>query len=116
MSHRAREFGQSKYGLSRAFRVVVDLPFGEQQRFEIPLGETLEIEAEATDENRVAQLLGWVRWALLALFVLSVVLVAINYLLDRRYARMAPEKRPARMRSRVPGAEVGAAGADEAAA
>jgi putative hydrolase of the HAD superfamily len=83
--------------------VVVDLPFGEAQRFEIPLGETLEIEAEATDENRVAQLLGWVRWALIALFLLSLVLVAINYLLDRRYAGMAPEQRPARLRSRVPG-------------
>lgn len=84
-------------------RVVVDLPYGEAERFEVALGETLEIRAEATDENRVAQLLGWVRSALLALLALSLVLVAVNYLLDRRYAGRAPEQRPARLRSRVPG-------------
>ena len=89
-------------------QVIVDLPFGEQQRFDVALGETVTVEAEATDENRVAQLLGWVRLALGALFVLSLVLVGINYLLDRRYARMAPEKRPARLRSRVPGARADA--------
>ena len=84
-------------------RVVVELPTeGSRQEFATPLGETTTIVAQATSENRVAQLLGWVRTALIALFVLSVVLAVINFLLDRRAEQNAPQRRPERMRSRVP--------------
>ncbi len=84
-------------------RVVVDLPTeGSRQEFDTPLGETTTIIAQATSENRVAQLLGWVRTALIALLVLSIVLAVVNYLLDRRAERNAPQRRPQQMRSRVP--------------
>ena len=96
-------------------RVVVELPTeGSRQEFDTPLGETTTIVAQATSENRVAQLLGWVRTALIALFALSIVLAVINYLLDRRAAQAAPQRRPERMRSRVPQGPDGAA--DPAAA
>lgn len=94
-----------------AARVVVELPTeGSRQEFVTPFGETTTIVAQATSENRVAQLLGWVRTALIALLVLSIVLAGINVLLDRRAARTAPQRRPERMRSRVPQSPDGAAG------
>lgn len=85
--------------------VVVTLPTDEEQRFEVPLGEQLQLDARGVEENRVAQLIGWVRWALLALFLLSLVLAAINVWLDRRFDRQRPERRPARVRERVRGAD-----------
>ncbi len=92
-------------------RVVVQLPSdGDDQVFDVRLGERREIAASATSENRVAQLLGWVRTALLILFGLAVVLAIVNLLLDRRYARRRPAARPARVSERVPGGSDAAAG------
>ncbi len=93
-----------------SMRVVVRLPpDGEEQVFDVRLGERREIVAAATSENRVAQLLGWVRTALLILFGLAVVLAIINVLLDRRYARKQPASRPARVSERLPAGVEGAA-------
>lgn len=88
-----------------AARVVVELPGDAgRQVFETPLGETTSIVANSTSENRVAQLLGWVRTALIILFVLSILLTVVNYLLDRRYEQRLAERRPEKVSDRVPGA------------
>jgi putative hydrolase of the HAD superfamily len=85
-------------------QVVVNLPGdGGRQVFEVPVGETTNIVATSQSENRVAQLLGWVRTALIVLFALSIVLAIVNWLLDRRYTKRLSERRPERMTDRVPG-------------
>jgi len=90
-------------------RIKVRLPpEGDLQQFDVGLGESLDIVASSVSENRVAQLLGWVKTALLALLGLSVVLAIINYLLDRRYTRNRPARRPERVSDRVPAATSGA--------
>ena len=64
-------------------RVIVRVPpGGDLQQFDVGLGESLDIVASSVAENRVAQLLGWVKTALLALLGLSIVLAIINYALD----------------------------------
>lgn len=96
------ELGQP---IDQAFdaQVVVELPTdGSRQVFETPLGETTNIVATSKSENRVAQLLGWVRTALLILFGLAVLLAIVNLLLDRRYAKRLPDRRPERVSDRVP--------------
>ena len=97
-------------------RVVVDLPTGgSAEEFETPLGETTTILAQASSENRVAELLGWVRTALIALLILSIVLAVVNVLLDRRAEKNAPQRRPQQMRSRVPEGPDGGAAAQPTA-
>ncbi len=96
--------------------VVVQLPGADAQTTEIALGDQARVSASAADENRTAQLLVWVRWALIALLGLAVVLAAINYVLDRRYERAEPRRRPGRMADRVPGAVPGQGGGRAAAA
>ena len=84
-------------------RVVVRLPAGgDQQTFDVALGESETITAAASSENRVAQLLGWVRTALLILFGVAVVLGILNFLLDRRYAKTKPARKPRSVAERVP--------------
>ncbi|MGI9622517.1 MAG: HAD family hydrolase [Acidimicrobiales bacterium] len=97
-------------------RVVVQLPpDSSRQVFETPFGQTTTIVAESSSENRVAQLLGWARTALIVLLILAIVLAIVNLLLDRRYAKKAPARRPETMAQRVPGAAPGAAPAAGAA-
>lgn len=93
-------------------QVVVRLPpDSARQVFETPFGQTTTIVAESSTENRVAQLLGWARTALIVLLILAVVLALINILLDRRFAKKAPKRRPEQMSDRVPGAPGGVPGA-----
>lgn len=97
-------------------RVVVRLPGADEQVTTIALGETATVEATAEDVNRTAQLIGWVRWAILALFLLSLVLAAVNWWLDRRYDQTQGQRRPGRVAERVPGGAAAAGGAAPAAA
>ncbi len=86
-----------------SMRVIIRVPpQGDLQQFDVALGDSLDIVASSVAENRVAQLLGWVKIALLALFVLAVALAIVNYLLDRRYERARPARRPERVSDRVP--------------
>lgn len=85
-----------------ATRVVVRLPGGDEQTYDVPLGETTDIVSSSVSENRIAQVLGWVATALLVLFGLSLVLAALNFLLDRRYAKSRPARRPQAVAERVP--------------
>lgn len=96
-------------------RVVVRLPGGDEQRFDVPLGQSRDVVASSVSENRVAQLLGWVATALLVLFLLSLVLAGINVLLDRRFARNRPIRRPQRVADRVPQRAAAAGGAPASA-
>lgn len=93
-------------------RVVVRVPGnGDGETVEVALGDQAAVDASATEENRAAQLLGWVRLALLALLGLSLVLAAVNWLLDRRYERLQPQRRPTSVASRVPGSDPAVAAA-----
>ncbi len=93
-----------------SFTVSVSLPGGSTQTYEVPLGDSVDVVASTTDENRIAQLLGWVRTALLVLFFVALALAGLNYLLDRRYAKNEPAPRPQSVSDRVPAGSAGVAG------
>ncbi len=96
-------------------RIVIRLPGGgDEQTFDVAMGDSLDIVASSTAENRVAQLLGWVKTALLILVGISVALALLNYWLDRRHERSRPERRPQTVSDRVPQA-AGAGGAAQPA-
>lgn len=96
-------------------QVAVILPDSEEQVFDVPIGESVDVVASTSNENRVAQLLGWVKTALLVLFFVALALAGINYLLDRRYANSKPERRPQSVSERVPGGTAAGAAAQPAA-
>ncbi len=83
-------------------RIVVRLPGGSEEFFDVALGESTNVVSSATTENRVAELLGWVKTALLVLFGVAVLLAVLNYFLDRRYSAAAPQRRPQAVSERVP--------------
>jgi putative hydrolase of the HAD superfamily len=87
---------------SVTMRVVLRLPDQDEVVTEIDLGRRQAVSASSLSENRPAQLLSWARWALIALLGLALVLAGVNYLLDRRYQRDRPRRRPTRMSSRMP--------------
>ena len=72
------------------------------RNFVIGFGEERFISADIEDENRSAQLLGWVRLALLGLLILSLVIALAGWFLDWRAREEAPVRTAASVRERVP--------------
>ncbi len=93
------------------FRIVINLPDdSDGKTFDIPLGEQRIIEATGGSEHRVAQILDWVVWALVALLILAVLLAVINLFLDFRYEKKRPQRRPTPVARQIPGVEEGTLG------
>jgi len=93
---------------SISLRVIVNLPDeSDGKTFDVPLGEQRVIDASGVSEHRIAQILDWVVWAVLALLLLSIFLAVINWLLDRRYEKKRLARRPTSVANQIPGAEGG---------
>lgn len=110
------ELGIADIGEAVQSNVLLRLP-GEAdgRNFVIGFGEERFISADVEDENRSAQLLGWVRLALLGLLILSLAIALAGWYLDWRARDEIPVRTAASVRERVPVA-AGAAAAATAAA
>ena len=84
-------------------QVAVNLPDSGEQSYDIPLGQRRSIEVMGEKVHRWNQILGWVVWALMALLALALLMTALNWFLDIRYAKKQPPRRPSPVTSGVPG-------------
>ncbi|HJM97954.1 MAG: HAD-IA family hydrolase [Acidimicrobiales bacterium] len=89
-----------------SFRVVVNLPDdSDGKTFDIPLGEQRIIDASGESEHRIAQVLDWVVWAIIALLILSIILALLNWYLDLRFEKKRLQRRPTSVTQQIPGVE-----------
>ena len=68
------------------------------------MGEERVVEVTGNSEHRVAQILDWVVFAVIALLALSIMLAILNWYLDKRYEQRQLQRRPS-PEQQIPGNE-----------
>ena len=89
-----------------SLQVIVNLPDqSNEEIIDIPLGEERVVEVTGNSEHRVAQILDWVVFAVIALLALSIMLAILNWYLDKRYEQRQLQRRPSPIAQQIPGNE-----------